>query len=93
MIRSKITNEYFVSKRIIKENGEVPYYIRDEVILNNLKVTLLEHLTHPNIVTYKGTYEDDDYLYILLEYCQSKLSDSQTEVSMTTSKPNMQRKR
>ena len=33
------------------------------------EVLILITVDHPNIVKYYETYEDDDYLYLVMEYC------------------------
>lgn len=33
------------------------------------EVKILTHLDHPNIVKYYETYDDNKYIYLVMEYC------------------------
>ena len=38
------------------------------ITLVNEEVNILAYLDHPNIVKYKESFEDDEILYIVMEY-------------------------
>jgi calcium-dependent protein kinase len=64
-----------LNKQRLKNNIEV---IKDEV-------RILTQLDHPNIVKYYDTYEDDKFLYLVMEYCSGgelfeKITKSKTQV-------------
>ena len=43
--------------------------IGDDIKQLKEEIKILQTLDHPNIVKYYETYENRDYLYIVMEYC------------------------
>ena len=61
-VNNKETNDIRVCKKISKRHIEN----RDEFD-NEIKV--LSHCDHPNIIKLYEVYEEEDYIYLILEYC------------------------
>ena len=36
----------------------------------HLELSLLESLSHPNIVAYKDCFYEKDYMYLIMEFCE-----------------------
>uniref|UniRef100_A0A7C9AQN0 non-specific serine/threonine protein kinase n=1 Tax=Opuntia streptacantha TaxID=393608 RepID=A0A7C9AQN0_OPUST len=62
-----VTDEKFACKSIVKKK------LRTAVDIDDVRreVEIMKHLPkHPNIVTLKDTYEDDDAVHIVMELCE-----------------------
>ena len=63
--KDKTTKEYYAVKLISKKslkNSELLEYFNNEV-------SVLKKIDHPNIIKFKGLFENKDYYYLLTEYC------------------------
>jgi len=85
--RADTTREYAV-KILIKEtlNADTIALARDEI-------AILAILDHPNIVKYVESYEDDRYMYIVMEYVEratelAEIVDKQKKVMAGDSSKN-----
>jgi len=65
VVLSKKYGEEFVIKRIDKKRLS-----KSNVIDCKSEVNVMAKLTHPNIVSIYEYFEDDDFLYLILEYCK-----------------------
>ncbi|KAF3431600.1 hypothetical protein FNV43_RR26331 [Rhamnella rubrinervis] len=61
--RDKVTSELVAIKVISLSEGEEGYEeIRGEI-------EMLQQCSHPNVVRYLGSYQGEEYLWIVMEYC------------------------
>ena len=51
-------------KAIPKSNTSISAFINE--------IRILSSLDHPNIVKYFGHYQSDNYLYVVMEYCEGE---------------------
>ena len=63
--KDKTTKEYFavkiISKKLLKNSQSLEYF--------NNEISILKKINHPNIIKFKGLFENEDYYYLLSEYC------------------------
>ena len=64
LVSNRKTSVKYVAKKIILE--QLPEKERQNALL---EVNLLRCLEHPNIVEYIGSYMEDGFLIIIMEYC------------------------
>ena len=64
LYRDKNDNQLLYAIKTLKKKN-IPYY---EFKLIKTEVDILSELDHPNIVNYFGTFEDDFYIHIVMEY-------------------------
>lgn len=54
-------------KTIFKKNLS-----KEELVNIHNEIKLLYHLDHPGIVKYYETYDDDNYIYLVMEYLEGQ---------------------
>ena len=63
--KDKTTKEYFavklISKVSLKKSQSIEYFKNE--------VSILKKINHPNIIKFRGLLENEDYYYLLTEYC------------------------
>ena len=64
LYRDKNYKDLLFAIKTLKKEG-IPEY---QFNLLKSEVSILSNLDHPNIVKYFGTFEDDYYIHILMEY-------------------------
>ena len=67
-VRSKIDNKIYCMRRIKKEDYKLNFDIGE------LKQKLIE-IKHPHIIKYYDVYNDDKYIYIIMEYIDTDIKN------------------
>ncbi|XP_026429280.1 calcium-dependent protein kinase 29-like [Papaver somniferum] len=77
--KDKVTNEYVACKSINRMSYTYnPDFIKREIMIMN-------ELTHPNVVSLKSVYVDDDHVDLIMENCSgSDLHNRLTEITRFT---------
>ena len=75
-IKERTTGKLWVSKKIPLDNLSAE---QQEGALQ--EANLLRTMSHPHIVTYRESFIERDTLYIIMEYCQGKLSRGRSQHS------------
>jgi calcium-dependent protein kinase len=66
LYRDRTNNELLYAIKTLKKEG----ISKTQYELIQSEINILSKLDHPNIVKYFGTFEDDFYLHIMMEYLQ-----------------------
>ena len=64
LYRDRTNNELLYAIKTLKKEG----ITKTQYELIQSEISILSKLDHPNIVKYFGTFEDDFYLHIMMEY-------------------------
>ncbi len=64
LYRDRNYKDLLFAIKTLKKEGIPPYHFS----LLKSEVTILSNLDHPNIVKYFGTFEDENYIHIVMEY-------------------------
>ena len=62
-VRFKLDNNIYALKIISKKNSNEKY--------NDREIEMFQKLKHPNIIKYYGCFEDDNNIYLLIEYMEN----------------------
>ena len=65
LAENKADNSHKVAIKVISKSKLTP----DEVESLHFEVAILQQVDHPNIVKYYETYEDDKFVYLVMELC------------------------
>ncbi len=65
MAENKADNSYKVAIKVITKSKLSP----EEIDALHVEVSILQNVDHPNIVKYYETYEDDRFIYLVMENC------------------------
>lgn len=68
LVREKNTNLFFAIKKISKFNVKMKNC--QELVQTEIKIQY--SLNHPNIIKTYGIFDDEDYVYIIMEYLPNK---------------------
>ena len=60
------TNEKLYNGKAVDYLNIIEYYTKDKTYYNELDIIKL--CRHPNIISFKGHYEDNEYIYLVTEY-------------------------
>ena len=63
VIKNKKTNDFFICKKIFMKNEK-------EIMNAENEAKILEKLDHKNIVKYYESFKENNYLFIIMEFCR-----------------------